>query len=135
MVEQMKSGSVVIDLAAERGGNCELTKPGETVVEGGVSIVGPMNLPSSLSFHASQMYARNLSTFLLHLAPEGSIQLDLEDEIIRETLLCRDGDVTHPMVRERLGLEAVVQEPTAQEKPSPSEGATGSDEAKSEEAS
>jgi len=109
MVEQMTPGSVVIDLAAERGGNCELTKPGETVNEGGVLIVGPMNLPSTIPFHASQMYARNLTNFLSLLAPEGEVAINLEDEIIRETLLCRDGDVAHPMVRERLGLEVTSE--------------------------
>ena len=109
MVDQMKPGAVVIDLAAERGGNCELTQPGETAMEHGVAIVGPVNLPSTIPFHASQMYARNLSNFLLLLAPEGEVNVNLEDEIIRETLLCHQGEVAHPMLRERLGLEPAAE--------------------------
>ena len=93
MVASMAPGSVVVDLACERGGNCELTKPAETVVEHGVTIIGTFNLASSVPYHASQMYARNLSAFLLHLVRDGRLQLSLEDEIIRETLLTKDGEV------------------------------------------
>jgi len=107
MVRAMQSGSVIVDLAAERGGNCELTKPGETVVENGVTILGPTNLPATVPSHASQMYARNISTFLSHLLNDGRFAFDLSDEITRETLVARDGEVVHPRVREILGLPAL----------------------------
>lgn len=105
MVQGMRPGSVIVDLAAERGGNCELTRPGETAVEHGVTILGPLNLPSTVPYHASQMFAHNISSFLLHLLGEGEIELDLEDEITRETLVARGGEVVHPKVRELLSLE------------------------------
>jgi H+-translocating NAD(P) transhydrogenase subunit alpha len=104
MVKGMNPGSVIVDLAAERGGNCELTKAGETVVAHGVQILGPVNLPSMVPFHASQMYSSNITTFFTHLVKEGKLNLDLEDEITRETLVARDGEVVHPKVREALGL-------------------------------
>jgi NAD(P) transhydrogenase subunit alpha len=110
MVRGMQPGSVIVDLAAERGGNCELTRPGETAVEGGVTILGPLNLPSDTPNHASQMYAKNITTFLLLLVKDGNLQLDLEDEIVQGTLLCREGEVVHPRVRELLGLPAVAAE-------------------------
>jgi H+-translocating NAD(P) transhydrogenase subunit alpha len=100
MVAKMAPGSVIVDLAAERGGNCELTRPGEQVVEHGVTIVGWFNLASSLPHHASQLYARNMSAFLSHLIPEGSLRLNLEDEIVRETLVTRDGEIVNARVRE-----------------------------------
>ncbi len=102
MVRGMQPGSVVVDLAAERGGNCELTQPGKTVVENGVSILGPTNMPSDVPNHASQMYAKNVATFLSHLVKEGKLQLDVADEITRETLITRDGKVVHPKVAELL---------------------------------
>lgn len=105
MVAGMSPGSVIVDIAAERGGNCESTRPDETVVENGVSILGPVNLPSGIPFHASQMYARNIATFLLHLVKDSGLNIDLEDEITRETLVARGGEVVHPRVREVLGLE------------------------------
>jgi NAD(P) transhydrogenase subunit alpha len=98
MVAGMEPGSVIVDIAAERGGNCELTRPGETVVEGGVSIMGPLNLPSSIPYHASQMYARNVATLVKHLLKDGSVSLDLEDEITRETLVTHGGRIVHPRV-------------------------------------
>jgi len=104
MVAGMAPGSVIVDLAAERGGNCERTRPGETVVEGGVTILGPVNLPSTVPYHASQMYARNLVTFLTHLVKDGSLEIDMEDEITRGALVARDGQIIQPMVREALGL-------------------------------
>ena len=104
MVEGMSPGSVIVDLAAERGGNCELTRPEQTVVEHDVTIMGPTNLPSTIPYHASQMYAKNIATFLLHLMKDGQLTIDLEDEITRETLVTRGGDVVHPKVREVLGL-------------------------------
>jgi H+-translocating NAD(P) transhydrogenase subunit alpha len=103
MVRGMAWGSVIVDMAAERGGNCELSRPNETIVEHGVTIIGAVNLASTVPTHASQMYAKNVTTFLLHLAKDGAFQLDLGDEIIRETLLTRDGAVVHPRIREALG--------------------------------
>ncbi|MDP9341934.1 MAG: Re/Si-specific NAD(P)(+) transhydrogenase subunit alpha [Actinomycetota bacterium] len=104
-VKGMAPGSVVVDLAAEQGGNCELTRADETVEVNGVRIMGPTNLPSTIPFHASQMYAKNVSSFLLRLVADGRIEVDLEDEITRETLATRDGDVVHPRIRQALGLE------------------------------
>jgi NAD(P) transhydrogenase subunit alpha len=102
MVSGMTPGSVIVDIAAERGGNCELTRPGEDVVSGGVTILGPLNIPSDVPTHASQMYARNISTFLLHLVKEGKLELALEDEIVSGTLLTHGGAVVHPRVLELL---------------------------------
>ena len=107
MVKGMKPGSVIVDLAAERGGNCELTKAGETVVSHGVTIIGPVNLPATVPYHASQMYSKNISTFLLHLVKEGELVIDLSDEITSETLLTLDGKVLNPQVREILGMPAL----------------------------
>jgi NAD(P) transhydrogenase subunit alpha len=104
MVEAMPAGSIIVDLAAATGGNCELTEPGQDVEAHGVRIMGPTNLPSETAYHASQTYARNVSTFLLHLVRDGVLQIDLADEITAETLVCRDGRVVHPRVREALGL-------------------------------
>ncbi len=104
MVEAMPPGSVVVDLAAERGGNCELTQPGQTVVHGGVQILGPANLPAEIPYHASQMYSKNITTFLLNLLADGQWKIDLEDEIIRETLVARDGRLVHPGVCEAAGI-------------------------------
>lgn len=106
MVARMLPGSVIVDLAAERGGNCELTRAGETVVEHGVTIIGKTNLASTVPYHASQMYARNLSAFLLNLVKDGKFKFDETDEIHRETLLTRDGEIVNPRVREFLGLPA-----------------------------
>ncbi len=92
----MQPGSVIVDLAAERGGNCELTKAGEDVVEGGVTILGPINLPATIPFHASQMYAKNVATFLLHLVDEGKLKIDTEDEITEGTLITQGGEVVNP---------------------------------------
>jgi NAD(P) transhydrogenase subunit alpha len=106
MVEGMPPGSVIVDIAAERGGNCELTRCGETVVEHDVTIIGPANLPSTVPYHASQMYAKNITTFLAHLVKEGKLELDLEDEITSGTLITRGGEVVHSGVRELLGLSS-----------------------------
>ena len=105
MVRAMAPGSVIVDLAAERGGNCELTQSGETIVESGVTIIGRINLASGVPYHASQMYARNITAFLTYLVKEGKPRIDVEDEIIRETLLTRDGEVVHKRVREFLFRE------------------------------
>ena len=111
MVASMAPGSVIVDLASERGGNCELTKPAEIIVEHGVTIIGTLNLASSVPYHASQMYARNLSAFLLHLIRDGKLQLNLEDEIIRETLLTKGGEVLNARVRDFFSLPALPAAP------------------------
>ncbi len=108
MVERMAPGSVVVDLASERGGNCELTKAGQRIVEHGVTIIGYINVASTVPYHASQMYARNLAAFLLHLGKEGKVQIKLEDEITRETLLTRGGEVVNARVREFFSLPALA---------------------------
>ena len=99
MVSAMASGSVIVDLAAERGGNCELTKGNETVVSHGVTIIGQENLPATVPYHASQMYSKNIATFLLHLVKKGELTLDMEDEITKETMLIRDGQIVHPQLK------------------------------------
>jgi NAD(P) transhydrogenase subunit alpha len=108
MVASMAPGSVIVDLAAERGGNCELTRAGELVVEHRVTIIGTINLASSVPYHASQMYARNLSAFLLHLVKEGKLQLNQGDEIVQETLVTHEGEVVNPRVREFYALPALT---------------------------
>ena len=102
MVRGMRPGSVLVDVAAERGGNCELTKPGETVEINGVTILGPTNLPSEIPNHASQMFAKNVTTFLGVLVQDGQFKFDTTDEIIRETLVCASGEVVHPKIKELL---------------------------------
>ena len=109
MIAAMAPGSVVVDLAAERGGNCEPTEAGKTVAVGHVQVMGPVNLPASVPFHASQMYAKNVATFVTHVFGGGPEKpLDLSDEIVRETLVVRDGEVVHPRLREMLGMSAAV---------------------------
>lgn len=107
MVAGMAPGSVIVDLAAERGGNCELTKPGETIVANGVTIQGPENLPATVPYHASQMFAKNVATFLLHLVKKGELTLDMNDEITKETMMTQNGEVVLPRLREALGLPAL----------------------------
>src|SRR5579871_3795518 len=108
MVRSMALGSVIVDLAAERGGNCELTRASHVVVEHGVTIIGYINLASTVPYHASQMYAKNLTAILLNLIKAGKLQLNLEDEIIRETLLTQDGEIVNQRVREFFSLPALV---------------------------
>jgi H+-translocating NAD(P) transhydrogenase subunit alpha len=108
MVYGMAPGSVIVDLAAERGGNCELTRSGETITDHGVTIIGRINLASTVPNHASQLYARNLTAFLLHLVKDGKLNLNLQDEIVRETLLTRGGEVANVRVREFFGLPALA---------------------------
>jgi NAD(P) transhydrogenase subunit alpha len=103
MVKGMAPGSVVVDLAAERGGNCDLTKPGETVQVHGVSVIGPLNVPSTVPYHASQMYSKNITTFFQNLVKEGKIELNMEDEIIVDTMVTKGGDVVSARVKELLG--------------------------------
>lgn len=107
MVAGMAPGSVIVDLAAERGGNCELTQPGETIVVHGVTIIGAINVAGSVPYHASQMYARNITAFLLHLVKDGKLRFDMQDEIIRETLVTRGGEVVQARVRESFGMPAL----------------------------
>lgn len=102
MVAEMDPGAVVVDLAAERGGNCELTEADEIIVSNGVTVLGPSNITSTVPYHASQMYAKNISTLLLHLVSNGTLTLDLEDEITAGTLVSNDGQVVHPRVKELL---------------------------------
>jgi NAD(P) transhydrogenase subunit alpha len=111
MVASMAPGSVIVDLAAERGGNCELTRPGEIAVEHGVTIIGWFNLASTVPYHASQMYARNVSAFLLHFVKDGKLHLNMEDEIVRETMLTRGGEVVSARVREFFSLPALPAVP------------------------
>ena len=108
MVEKMEPGSVILDLAAERGGNCELTRTGETVVESGVTIIGAINVASGVPYHASQMYARNLTAFLQHLVKDGQLRMDLSDDIIRETLVAHGGQVVNARVREAFSMPALA---------------------------
>jgi NAD(P) transhydrogenase subunit alpha len=110
MVASMAPGSVIVDLAGERGGNCELTRPGEIVVEHGVTIIGWFNLASTVPYHASQMYARNVTAFLLHLVKDGKLQLNMDDEIVRETMLTHGGEVVNPRVREFFSLPPLPAE-------------------------
>lgn len=109
MVKEMKPGAVIVDLAAERGGNCELTRMGETVVEHGVTIIGPVNVPASVAFHASQMYGKNLENLLnLMIDNEGKLNLDMEDEIFQNTVIAHQGDVPQTRLRELLNLPALA---------------------------
>jgi proton-translocating NAD(P)+ transhydrogenase subunit alpha len=108
MVKGMAPGSVIFDLASERGGNCELTKTGQTIIEHGVRIIGRINLASGVPYHASQMYARNVTAFIVHILKDGKLRLDREDEIIGETLLTSGGEVVNDRVREFFSLPAMV---------------------------
>jgi len=103
MVAGMAPGSVIVDVAAERGGNCEATRPGETIDVGGVTVIGLINIASTVAQHASQMFSRNVTAFLVHLRQQGLPDVNLTDEIVRETLVTHGGEVVHPLVRDRLG--------------------------------
>jgi H+-translocating NAD(P) transhydrogenase subunit alpha len=98
-VERMKAGSVIVDIAAEQGGNCELTKAGETVLHGSVKILGPVNLPASLPYHASEMYSRNLFNFLKPALPKGELVIDWNDEVFAGAVLTHDGQIKHEATR------------------------------------
>jgi NAD(P) transhydrogenase subunit alpha len=104
MVARMRPGSVIVDMAAERGCNCEATVPGETAVVDGVTVLGPTNLPAEVPFHTSQLYARNIATFLAHLVKLGLPDVSTDDEIVRDTLVARGGRLVHPKVCERAGV-------------------------------
>ena len=109
MVKGMAPGSIIVDLAAERGGNCEITEAGKTVVKHGVTIIGATNLAASVPYHASMMFARNVTAFLMHMTKDQKLNLNLEDEIIRETLLTRGGEIVNARVREFLKLTALAK--------------------------
>jgi NAD(P) transhydrogenase subunit alpha len=116
MVEAMPPGSLVIDLAAERGGNCEVTQAGQNIEHHGVTVCGPLNLPATIPYHASQMYAKNILTFLTHLIKERQVVIDPQDEITHGTLITQAGEVIHPSVREAHGmppLPARMPEPSS----------------------
>jgi NAD(P) transhydrogenase subunit alpha len=98
-VRAMKPGSVIIDLAGEAGGNCELSVPGESVVRHGVTIIAPLNLTSGMAFHASQLYSRNISALLDHLAPGGELRIDMSDEITKAACVTHEGEVLHASTR------------------------------------
>ncbi len=108
MVKAMAPGSVIVDLASERGGNCELTRTGSTVKEYGVSIIGAINLASSVPYHASQMYSRNVANFLIYQVKDGKLQHNLQDEIIRETMVTHGGEIVNARVREFFKLPALA---------------------------
>jgi NAD(P) transhydrogenase subunit alpha len=108
MASAMAPGSVIVDIAAERGGNCELTRPGETIVHQGISILGPLNLPSTTPYHASQMYGSNVTAFLKLMVKNGELTINREDEIIRETLVTHGGEVVNVRVSELLGTAAAM---------------------------
>jgi proton-translocating NAD(P)+ transhydrogenase subunit alpha len=107
MVERMAPGSVIVDLAAERGGNCELTRASELTVEHGVAIFGYINLASFLPYHASLMYAKNITAFLLNMTKDKKLEFNLQDEIVRDTMLVRDGEITNALVRQFFQLPAL----------------------------
>ena len=102
MVQRMRPGSVIVDLAAEQGGNCALTEPGRDVVKHGVTIIGPMNLPSTVPFQGSEMYARTVTSYLVHLLKDGRPHLDLDDELTRGPLVTHQGEIVHEVVKARL---------------------------------
>jgi NAD(P) transhydrogenase subunit alpha len=110
MVKGMALGSVIVDVAAERGGNCEITEPGKTVVKHGVTIIGAFNLANGVPYHASMMYARNVTSFLTHLIKDQKLNLNLEDGIVSETLLTRGGEIVQARVREFFTLPALVKQ-------------------------
>jgi H+-translocating NAD(P) transhydrogenase subunit alpha len=99
MVSDMKQGSVVVDLAAEQGGNCEVTEPGKTIVHNGVRVAGPLNLASTLAYHASQLYAKNLLSLLSLLIKDGELTFDFDDEIVKHTTITHDGEIVSPMLK------------------------------------
>ena len=104
MVAQMSPGSVIVDLAAENGGNCALTRLNEAVDKNGVTILGPGNLPATIPYHASQMFDKNVTTFVQHIFKKGELKVDRKDEIVQGTLVTQGGQVVHAWVREKLGL-------------------------------
>ena len=114
MVEAMAPGSVIVDIAAERGGNCEVTKAGETITHHDVTVLGPCNLASDIPVHSSEMFSKNVVTFLQLLVRDGQLNIDLDDEILRDTLLTRGRDVVNNRVRELLSMEPLPTETPAE---------------------
>jgi NAD(P) transhydrogenase subunit alpha len=108
MVRSMRPGSVVVDIAAETGGNCELTAPGTVAVKDGVTIDATLNLPSQMPFHSSMLYANNVVNLLTHLAPEGELALDLDDEITAGAVVTHDGQIVNERVRDAVGVPATA---------------------------
>ncbi len=113
VVNRMKPGSLIVDMAAERGGNCESTRPDETVVQNGVTILGPTNMASAIPYHASQMFSKNVSNLLKLLVKDGELSIDMEDDIIAGTLETDGGEIIHPMAREVFGLPKLQTTPAA----------------------
>ena len=126
MIKGMSPGSVVIDLAAEQGGNCEPTVAGETVDVDGVQVIGVVNLPGEIPVHASQLFGKNVANFMGLMVVDGAIDIDVDDDVIRESIVARGGDVVNNRVREALGLEPLPEpEPPAPEpEPEPEGEAT-----------
>ncbi len=121
-VEAMRTGSVIVDLAAETGGNCDLTVPGEIVVREGVTIIGQLNLPSTMPVHASQMYARVIQNLLGLLVKDGQLDVNLDDDVIKGMCITRDGEIVHDMTRKAMKLdEAAEPAPMADRAPEPAE--------------
>jgi NAD(P) transhydrogenase subunit alpha len=110
MVKGMAAGSVIVDLAAERGGNCDITQAGKTVVNHGVTIIGPINLASGVPYHASMMYARNITAFVTHLVKDQKLNLNLGDQIVGDTLLTTGGEIVHERVRESFALPSLAKQ-------------------------
>ena len=127
MVQAMPAGAVVVDLAAERGGNCELAQPGEVVTAHDVTILGPLNLASEIPRHASQMYSNNVTTFLKPLIKEGKFVLDLSDEVVAGTLVTHNGQLVHPFCRELAGLPPEIEPAAVESPPANPEGGSGTD--------
>lgn len=126
MVRGMAGGSVIVDLAAETGGNCELTRAGETLEAHGVTILGPVGVPATVAHHASQMYAKNVTTFVANLVKDGKLALNLDDEIIKDTMVTHDSEVTNERVREALGAgTARAPTPTADMRAEPATEGNG----------
>jgi alanine dehydrogenase len=114
----MRPGSVIVDLAAETGGNVELTKAGETVEHNGVKIMGQLNLPSTMPVHASQMYAKNIQNLLDLLVKNGKLDPDFEDEIVKGTVITRGGDIVHEMTKQRVAeQDSSVQQSSGSQDP------------------
>jgi NAD(P) transhydrogenase subunit alpha len=109
MVQGMRRGSVIVDLAAETGGNCEMTQAGRVIEVDGVWVDGTTNIPSTMALHASQLYARNVSNLLQHLASEGELKLDFDDEITRDCCITHAGQVVNERARQLMGVAAAPQ--------------------------
>jgi NAD(P) transhydrogenase subunit alpha len=110
MIKGMAQGSVIVDLAAERGGNCDITEAGKTVVKHGVTIIGPINLASGVPYHASMMYARNVTAFVTHLIKDQKLNLNLSDQIVSDTVLTNEGEIVQERVREFFGLPSFAKQ-------------------------